>query len=638
MPPISTLVPGSCPLPSGNALPLPRAEMRELEDLARLAAAGCGACEAEIDFTLPGGQRRAAIHVAVGDGDGEAGPASARIAIRKIVAEADGGVIGEIGLLFAAEAAASAQAAARAAIDVLAAQLRRMAELARLKAAASGTAAADARADTELKNRMLAASEDCIKILSLEGRLEYMNPNGICLMEIDDFHAFAGAWWPGFWAAASAEGQGKAMRALGEAAAGRSSRFQAPCDTAKGRRKWWDVVVVPLFDPAGTPERLLSISRDVTDMFEARQRLRRSEERLRLALDGAGLATWDCDPVTREQDWCERHFQLLGYAHGEIPTSHEAWCERVHPDDKAAVESALGMALRMGTQFSVEYRLKKKDGNFGWFSSLGRAQYHADGSIARFAGITREVTEAREAEEELRTAQEQISRAARLSAVGAMASTLAHELNQPLTALSNYLSAGLFLLETAPGDPAAIEPFSHARDQVHRAGEIIRRVRGYAANGHLQRRHADLHAVLDAVERSLTAAGRQRLRIARAIGEDAAVLFCDSIQIQQVLTNLVRNAMEAMHASPNPRVTVSAVREGDRIVISVSDEGPGLAEAQRERLFQPFESGKSDGLGLGLAICRTIADSHGGRIYAAADASPGATFVLELPAPESDPR
>ncbi len=277
---------------------------------------------------------------------------------------------------------------------------------------------------------------------------------------------------------------------------------------------------------------------------------------------------------------------------------------------------------------------QRRDGStFPMELSIGEMR---SGERVFFTGFINDLTERRHTEARLQELQSELVHVSRLSAMGEMASTLAHELNQPLGAISNYTNGCKRLL--AQPDPAAIaktmEVLDKAAEQALRAGQIIRRLREFVARGETEKRvepvarlieEASVLALVGAREQGVTA----RVRLA----PNTNSVLADRVQVQQVLVNLMRNAREAMQQSERRELTVEASPAGpDAIEIAVSDTGPGIADAVAEHLFQPFVSTKAGGMGVGLSICRTIVEAHGGRLWVERNAAGGATFRLTLPA------
>ncbi len=252
-----------------------------------------------------------------------------------------------------------------------------------------------------------------------------------------------------------------------------------------------------------------------------------------------------------------------------------------------------------------------------------------------FTGFVRDITERQVARERLQELQYELLRASRLSAMGQMASALAHELNQPLTAIINYVQATRRMI----GNPAiARDRLEDAMDkavaQANRAGQIIHRMRQFLQKGEMERQPEAINKVLEeASALALVGAKESGVIVRMELGIDLAPVMIDRIQIQQVILNLIRNGVEAMQAVARRELRIATGEaENDMVMVTVADSGPGLAPEVAAQLFQPFVTTKEKGMGLGLSICRSIIDSHDGKIWATPNPDGGVTFAFTLPA------
>ncbi len=246
-----------------------------------------------------------------------------------------------------------------------------------------------------------------------------------------------------------------------------------------------------------------------------------------------------------------------------------------------------------------------------------------------FTGFVRDLTERRAAERRFQDLQAELAHVSRLSAMGEMASALAHELNQPLSATANYIQGSLRLLREEPVDRAVItEALTAAGDQMFRAGDIIRRLRDFVSKGETERRIESLPQLLEeAGGLAMVGAKDRGVRLAYDIAPGVNLVMVDKVQIQQVVLNLMRNAVEAMAETPVRELTISAATAADEMVqVSVRDTGAGLSPEIAGQLFQAFVSTKQHGMGVGLSISRTIVEAHGGRIWAEGEPGKGTTF------------
>jgi two-component system sensor kinase FixL len=256
-----------------------------------------------------------------------------------------------------------------------------------------------------------------------------------------------------------------------------------------------------------------------------------------------------------------------------------------------------------------------------------------------FTGFVRDLTERQQTEARLQELQAELVHVSRLTAMGEMASALAHELNQPLSAIANYLRGSRRLLDKGdPNDlPRLTEALDKAGDQALRAGEVIHRLRAFIGRGETERRTESIAKLIEEAS-ALALVGVKELGVRVTIQSDPLVdlVLADRVQIQQVVINLMRNAIDAMRGARKSelKVRVAAAPDGFTLV-SVSDTGSGISEEVWGRLFEPFMTTKKEGLGVGLSICRTIVEAHGGSIWAENNEGPGATFAFTLPLAEA---
>lgn len=251
-----------------------------------------------------------------------------------------------------------------------------------------------------------------------------------------------------------------------------------------------------------------------------------------------------------------------------------------------------------------------------------------------FTGFVRDLTERRENESRLQELQSELVQVSRLTAMGEMSSSLAHELNQPLSAIANYLSGARRLLaKSAPDKPMLEKALTQASEQALRAGDIIRRLRDFVSRGKSEHRIESLSKIVEeAGALALIGAQQQGVDVHFRLDPAADAVLADRVQVQQVLINLLRNAIEAMEVSQRRELTVTSRISGPELVeIAVADTGPGLSEDVARQLFQPFVTSKSNGMGVGLSICRTIVETHGGQIWTDPNADGGCTFRFTLP-------
>jgi two-component system sensor kinase FixL len=279
---------------------------------------------------------------------------------------------------------------------------------------------------------------------------------------------------------------------------------------------------------------------------------------------------------------------------------------------------------------------QRKDGST-FPMTLAVGETRIDDKI-HFTGFIRDLTERQESEARLHAAQGELARLARLNELGEMASTLAHELNQPLAAIANYVQGCIKLMAQIPGQQAEMMrgALQETAKQSLRAGEIIRHLREFTTRGDTEKGPEDIKRLVEEASALALVGSRERgIRTEFKFGPSDAMVMADRVQVQQVLTNLMRNAIEAMRESPRKELTVRTRMDGSRFIcVEVEDTGPGISEEVADKLFQPFVTTKAGGMGIGLSISRRIIQSHGSDLHYRRNEAGGATFSFTLPIAE----
>ncbi|PBC20689.1 MULTISPECIES: PAS domain S-box protein [unclassified Mesorhizobium] len=395
-----------------------------------------------------------------------------------------------------------------------------------------------------------------------------------------------------------------------------------------------DFVYQPIKGDDGRITAIFIEGTDVSELSFANAALRLREDHLRSILATVPDAMVVIDEQGRIQSFSTAAESLFGYQSSEVigqnvnllmPSpyrdEHDAYLLRYLTTGERRI-IGLGRtvtgARKDGTTFPMELSVGEMHPGTGRF----------------FTGFCRDLTERHRAEARIQEQQQELLHMARFTALGEMASTLAHEINQPLTAITNYLKGSRRLLENSKEENAPMlrDAVDKAAEQALRAGNVIRHLRDFVARGESERQVERLPTLIEeASSLALVGAREINVLVSYKLDRAAELVLTDRIQIQQVLLNLMRNAVEAMQGSPRRELKVTTVARDDGMAeVSVIDTGPGLAPEVSAQLFQPFVTTKKHGMGVGLSICRTIVESHGGHIWAEAMPTGGTAFRFTL--------
>lgn len=386
-------------------------------------------------------------------------------------------------------------------------------------------------------------------------------------------------------------------------------------------------------DPAtGVPTRMVGTISDIGWLKDIRARADESSERIALAQEGAGAGTWDLDLRHRHVRMCRRAREMHGIAADGPDEMHESvWEATVDPADVGRAKAAMDRAIATGQTYAQKYRTILPGGERRWVFALGRPVADPGDAPSRFVGILLDDTEREVAAQELRMVREELASVYRMTAIGTVANNLAHELNQPLTALRSYASA---LRTTLTRRKSELEQAVAAvADCIEASTKLASRIVDRARD---QTRWTNIETGPEYLERIAADAAAtfadDRVEIDVEIAPPANEVCVDRLYIQQVLVNLIRNAADAMLDTGGRRVTISArCASQSEVEVRVRDEGPGIPDEIRERIFSPFVTTKPNGVGIGLAICRTIVEAHGGGIWTENAPEGGAEFVFTIP-------
>lgn len=389
-------------------------------------------------------------------------------------------------------------------------------------------------------------------------------------------------------------------------------------------------------DDHGQPIGTLETNNDITERKRAEEALRRSQaaylaEAQKLSLTGS----FGWNTAGGEVFWSDQSFDILGYDQTVTP-SIDLLIDRVHADDAAFVRTTVETAARDRSGFDIEFRLALPGGATKNIHAVAHVMEDAP-VTTQFVGALMDVTKIRQAEAQLHQAEAQVAHAARITSLGALSASIAHEVNQPLAAIVSHGEASLRWLNRDP--PRLDEVESSVRHIVangKRASEVIQRIRGLTSRTVRDRSPLNLNAVVEGVvplvRREVM---RYRATLQLDLAPDLPDVSGDEIQLQQVIINLILNAAQAMvsiEGRPRTVVVGTRVDETDHVVLDVADAGSGVAPEHAAQLFDAFFSTKPNGMGMGLSICRQIIEAHGGQISALTRSpEPGALFRSRLP-------
>lgn len=403
-----------------------------------------------------------------------------------------------------------------------------------------------------------------------------------------------------------------------------------------GTIRWLEDRATKIVYAAGDPAQATGVIRDVTSRKQAELALRESEARYRL------LAENSTDLITRHsivngiKYASPACLQLLGFPPEDL-VGKSAF-ELIHPEDVNRLHE-MRFNLLSGAQLApVTYRFRRKDGTYIWLEVRGRAIVDAEtGEVREVVAISRDVTERIASAQQLREREVELAHAERLSAMGQMAAQLAHEINQPLFAIANYAEACQSVLQQKGvlfDDDLSLW-IDHIAEQSRRVGQIIRRVQQLSRTGDINFAEFDVN---ESIQRLLPMFYLEQQNIDSSVEAELVdglpLVLADRILIEQVIVNLIRNALDAMRDLPysDRRLTIRTRMQGrDCVVVDVIDRGSGIADGDQYRIFEPYYSTKAQGLGLGLAICKTILNAHEGEITCENNPDGGTTFSVFLP-------
>ena len=397
---------------------------------------------------------------------------------------------------------------------------------------------------------------------------------------------------------------------------------------------WLDRTSQAHFDEQGKMLRIVGMVADITERKNAEEALRDREEKFHQIADTIHEIFWMVDADTKKVIYVNPAFeQVTGRSLASLQEAPLSYRDIIHPEDRIKVLGKLDETVKAG-RLEVEFRITRPDGTIRWVEALGFPVRDAQGNIYRLAGVVQDITERRLAEESLHQAQAELAHVTRAVAMGELVASIAHEVNQPLTAVvstSNYA-----LRELASGKPnlhEVKEAMKEIAEDANRISSVISQLRAMLKKGATDRVELNINDVIQEVTMLVrNEAALNHVQVQLDLAADLPPVVGDRVQLQQVLINLAMNGIDAMHSVSNRprRLAIKSEKHADGISVQVQDSGTGLETERIDRIFDPFFTTKPQGIGMGLSISRSIIESHGGRLQTVPYVE-GAIFQFTLP-------
>jgi PAS domain S-box-containing protein len=363
-----------------------------------------------------------------------------------------------------------------------------------------------------------------------------------------------------------------------------------------------------------------------------------TQEQLRTIIDAIPILAWSAAKDGPGEFLNQRWLDYTGLSEEEA--IGYGWRAIIHPDDLGGLFEYWQWMMRTGAAGEYEARMKRFDGQYRWFLFRGAPLLDSEGSVSKWFGVNIDIDDRKEAEAALRRTEATLSRASRLATIGELTASIAHEVNQPLAAVVANAEAGLQWLD---GDYPNLDGARQALRRIARdggdAGEIVKRLRAlFRRAAPVAAEHRLEELVSEVLKLIVHETSRRGISVDVALEEGLPAVFCDRVQIQQVILNLLVNAMDALDGAPHAEKTIRVFSNSDAesVLLRIRDYGGGVQDPAR--LFETFFTTKEKGLGMGLSISRSIVEAHGGQLWLEPTEGPGSTFCFRLPARPPFPR
>jgi PAS domain S-box-containing protein len=381
------------------------------------------------------------------------------------------------------------------------------------------------------------------------------------------------------------------------------------------------------------------IFRDLSGRQLVKEALGRSEEQLRMSLATARMGTWYWD-IDNDTIICGKELEpVISVAQRGANPTYQVFLGAVHPEDRLRVDQSIKRAVEEQTDYMEEYRVSGPDGKIRWMVEAGSIYRDASGRPKYMTAVTCDITDRNRAQERLEQRQAEIAHAHRLASIGEMSTIVAHEINQPLTAILGYAENAVHRFPEVADNPALRDMLERTAALARRANAVVRNLRLLSRKQDGRRAPVDVNALIQqTIQLIRSDASKKGIGVVSELAPSVPFLEGNAVQIQQLILNLLLNAVDALESSlRTPKcVRVETSVASQEIELRISDTGPGIAPVILSRLFEPFVTTKEQGLGLGLSLCRSIVEAHGGHIVAQSTPDEGATFIIRLPLIDRD--